>query len=49
MDDSTKAFVQRENIERYIDQLKTETDPVRREMLLRLLAEEKGTQVKAST
>ena len=49
MDDSTKAFVQRENVVRYIDQLKTETDPAKRDVLLKLLAEEKATQVKAST
>ena len=41
MEDSVKAFVERQNIAHYIDQLKTETDPVQRETLLKLLAEEK--------
>ena len=40
MDDSVKAFVERQNIAHYIDQLKTETDPVQRDTLLKLLAEE---------
>jgi len=35
-----KAFVERRNIEHYIDQLKTETDPVKRSVVLKLLAEE---------
>ena len=49
MDDSVKAFVDRQNIAHYIDQLKIETDPVRRDMLLKLLAEEEAKQVKAAT
>jgi hypothetical protein len=44
MDDSVKAFVERQNIAHYIDQLKTETDPVQRDTLLELLAEEEAKQ-----
>jgi hypothetical protein len=49
MDDATKAFVERENVVRYIDQLKTETDVAKRDMLSRLLAEAAAKQVKAPT
>ena len=49
MDRSMEAFVERQNVERYIDQLKTETDPVKRNVVLKLLAEEEVKQVKAST
>ncbi len=49
MDESVKAFVERQNVAHYFDQLKTETDPVKRNVVLRLLAEEKVKQVKAST
>jgi len=44
-----EAFVERKNVERYIDQLKTETDPVKRNVVLKLLAEEEVKQAKAST
>jgi len=49
MDDTVKAFVERQNIAHYIDRLKTETDPVQRETLLKLLAEEEAKQIKAAT
>jgi hypothetical protein len=48
MDASVKAFVERQNIAHYLDQLRTETDPVRREKLLQLLAEENAKQMKAA-
>ena len=48
MDYSAKGFVERLNIAHYIDQLKTDTDPVKRNMLLKLLAEEVAKQVKPS-
>jgi hypothetical protein len=38
-------FVERQNIARYVDQLKTEKDPIKRAMLERLLAEENAKQV----
>ena len=40
MDESMKAFVERQNVVHYIDRLKTETDPVKRNAVLKLLAEE---------
>ncbi len=49
MEESVKGFIERQNIARYIDQLKIETDPVRRDMLSKLLAEEDAKQVKAAT
>ncbi len=49
MDDTLKAFIERQNVARYIDQLKAETDPVKRDTLLKLLAEEKARQIKAAT
>ena len=58
MDESMKAFVERQNVVHYIDQLKTEIDPVKRnvvlkllaeEVVLKLLAEEEVKQVKAAT
>lgn len=49
MDASVKAFVERQNIAHYLDQLRTETDPVQRDMLLKLLAEEEAKQMKAAT
>ena len=49
MDESMKAFVERQNVVRYIDQLKTETDPVKRDSVLKLLAEEEAKQIKAGT
>ena len=49
MDESMKAFVERQNVVHYIDQLKTETDPVKRNVVLKLLAEEEVKQVKAAT
>jgi predicted phosphatase len=48
MDDSAKGFVERLNIAHYIDQLITETDPVKRNMLVKLLAEEVAKQVNPS-
>ena len=48
MDESMKAFAERQNVVHYIDQLKTETDPVNRNAVLKLLAEEKVKQVKVS-
>jgi hypothetical protein len=36
-----EKFVERRNIAHYADQLKTETDPIKRSTLERLLAEEK--------
>jgi hypothetical protein len=47
MDESVKAFVKRQNVVRYNDQPKTETDPVKRDVLLKLLTEEETKQVKA--
>lgn len=49
MEVSVKGFIERRNITHYIDQLKVETDPVRRDMLLRLLAEEEAKRIKAAT
>lgn len=49
MDESMKSFVKRQNVVRYIDQLKTETDPVKRDSVLKLLAEEEAKQIKAGT
>jgi len=40
-----KAFVERQNIKRYADRIKTESDPVERDLLATLLAEEKAKQV----
>ena len=40
MDESTKSFVERQNVVHYVEQLKTETDPVKRNIVLKLLAEE---------
>lgn len=37
-------FIARQNIEHYSAQLKIETDPAKREMLLKLLAEEEAKQ-----
>jgi hypothetical protein len=48
MDDSAKGFVERLNIAHYIDQLITETDPIKRNMPLKLLAEEVAKQVNPS-
>ncbi len=36
------------NIDRFILLLETETDPIKRAMIIRLLAEEKEKQIKAS-
>jgi hypothetical protein len=49
MDDSVKGFIERQNITHYIGQLKTEIDPVRRDILSKLLAEEEAKQIKAAT
>ena len=37
-------FIERQNIAHYVDQLKTQTDPIKRAMLQKLLAEEKIKQ-----
>jgi hypothetical protein len=37
-------FVERQNIAHYLEQLKTETDPIKRAMLQKLLAEEKSNR-----
>jgi hypothetical protein len=47
MDDSVKGFVERQNIAHYIDQLVDEPDLAKRNMLLKLLAEEVAKQVEA--
>ncbi len=44
-----EKFIERQNIAHYADLLVTETDPIKRIMLQRLLAEEKGKQVNRST
>ena len=44
MNDSTKTFVDRQNIVRYFELLKTETDSIRRRMLSNLLTEEMAKQ-----
>jgi hypothetical protein len=49
MDDPVRAFVERQNIAHYMDQLKTVTDSVQRDTLLKLLAEEEAKQIKAAT
>ena len=41
---SMGEFVQRHNIAHYLELLKTETDPARREILQSLLAEERRQQ-----
>ena len=40
MDESMKSFVEHQNVVHYVEQLKTETDPVKRNVVLKLLAEE---------
>ena len=37
-----EKFIERQNIAHYVDQLKTETEPIKQAMLQRLLAEEKA-------
>ena len=58
MDESTKSFVERQYVVQCVEQLKIETDPDRRnvvlnllaeEFVLKLLAEEEVEQVKAAT
>lgn len=49
MDRSMEAFVERQNVERYIDQLKTETDPLKRNVVLKLLAEEEEVKLRLDT
>lgn len=39
-----EKFIERQNIAQYVDQHKTEVDPIRRAMLQRLLAEERAKQ-----
>jgi hypothetical protein len=48
MDESVKRFVERQNVIHYVEQLKIEPDPVKRSIVLKLLAEEETKQVKAS-
>ena len=48
MDDSVKGFVERQNIARYVDLIETEIDPVKRKLLLRLLAAERTKQIEPS-
>ncbi len=45
MDQTLKSFIERENIANYIEQIKTEADPVKRKLLARLLDEERAKQV----
>jgi len=49
MDESTKAFVVAQNIAHYVDLIKVETNSARREMLLKLLAEEEVKRGQPST
>ena len=42
MDDTVKAFIERQNVAHYIDQLKAEAHAVKRDTLLKLLAEGKS-------
>jgi hypothetical protein len=58
MDESMKPFVERQNVVQFVEQLKTETDPAKRNVVLKLLAEEvvskllageEDKQVKAAT
>ena len=49
MDESMKAFVERQGVVHYFEQLKTETDPAKRNVVLKLLAKEDVKQVKAVT
>ena len=49
MDSSTKAFVETQNVARYVDLIKTEKDPTKRKLLLKLLTEEEAKLLKPST
>ena len=40
MDEFENSFVERQNVVHYVEQLKTETDFVKRNVVLKLLAEE---------
>ncbi len=44
-----EKFIERQNIAHYIDQLKTETDPIKRKILQNLLAEETAKQASHAT
>ena len=44
---SMKPFVERQNVVHYVEQLKTETDPDKRNIVLKLLAEEMVSQLLA--
>ncbi len=44
MDRNLKAFIERENIAHYVAQIKSEADPVKRKLLVKLLNEEKAKQ-----
>jgi hypothetical protein len=48
MDQSMKAFVERQNIVHFANLLKTETDPVKHAMVSRLLVDAEARQVKAT-
>lgn len=45
MDEAMNAFVGRQDIARYNDRFKTEADPVQRDAILKLLAEEEARQI----
>ena len=47
MDELMKPFVERQNVVHYVEQLKTETDPDKRNIVLKLLAEEMVSQLLA--
>jgi hypothetical protein len=49
MDEATKAFVKAQNVARYVDLIKTEDNPAKRETLLKLLAQEEAKLLKPST
>ena len=42
MERSLEDFIERQNIARFADQLKTESDPIKRKILLDLLAREES-------
>ena len=44
MERSLEKFIEHQNILRYTDQLKIETDSVKRKLLLKLLVEEEAKQ-----
>lgn len=46
MDTSMETFIELQNITRYTDQLKIENDPLKRRLLLELIAEEEAKRAK---